>query len=140
MGGRDGWRLTKAVVMVAMMGMCLRMGGIPGTAGSWQLGRGEKHQRCMVRGQLGSQCSLGWCNHDPVTRVPWVGAMVEEGDLLGALSGWWMSSCSILFALLEQPRSKVTAASQLDVTIFEVWWAVLPTPPGTPRCWVTEPS
>lgn len=86
-GGRDGWRLTKAVVMVAMMGMCLRMGGIPGTAGSWRLGRGEKHQRCMVRGQLGSQCSLGWCNHDPVTRVPWVGAMVEEGDLLGALSG-----------------------------------------------------
>jgi len=29
-GGSDGWRLTKAVEMVGMMGMCLRTGGIPG--------------------------------------------------------------------------------------------------------------
>lgn len=48
MGGRDGWRLRKSSDGVVMIGMCLRTGGIPGTAGSWQLGKGEKYQRWMV--------------------------------------------------------------------------------------------
>lgn len=58
-GGRDGWRLRKSSDGVVTIGMCLRTSGIPGTAGSWQLGKGEKCQRWMVRRQLGSQCSLG---------------------------------------------------------------------------------
>lgn len=46
--------------------------------------------------------------------------MVEEGDLLAALAGWWMSPCSISFTFVQQPSSKVTAASQLDVVVLEV--------------------
>lgn len=53
-GGRDGWRLGKSSDGVVMIGMCLRTGGIPRTAGSWQLGKGEKCQRWMMRRQLGS--------------------------------------------------------------------------------------
>lgn len=54
--GRDGWRLRKSNDGVVMIGMYLKTSGIPGTAGSWQLRKGE---RWMVRRQLGCQCSLG---------------------------------------------------------------------------------
>lgn len=69
--GKDGWKLKKVVVVVVrMMEACLGVGGIPGSARSWQLGREEEHWRWLLGRQQGSQCSLSWCCHDPIKKVP----------------------------------------------------------------------
>lgn len=106
MGGRGGWRLRKSSDGVVMIGMSLKTGGIPGTAGSWQLGKEEKCQRWMVRRQLGSQCSFGWCNHAPITRVHWV---EDDGGKGSPSSPVWLVDVSVQHLICFDGATKVVS-------------------------------
>lgn len=112
----------KAVVVMGMTSTCLR---ISGTAGSWQLGKGENNQRWMVRRQLGSQCSLGWCNCTPITRMPWVG-------------GWWRKGISwqpwLAGGCLRAASHLLLCSNQVPKSLLHPSWMSWSLRSGRQRC------